>query len=86
MKNILLFAFSSQQIVSLFPQLFESGKDILYGNTDLSDYFGGAATGLFAAMVDLGVNGTNLNSTGWDLPGFDILPTTYGEENLSEMV
>ena len=81
-----MFAFSSQQIVSLFPQLFESGKDILYGNTDLSQVFGGAATSLLTAMVDLGVNGTYIgNSTGWDLPGFDILPT-HGGENLSEIV
>jgi hypothetical protein len=32
-QNILLFAFSSQQIVSIFPQIFESGKDLVLGNT-----------------------------------------------------
>jgi hypothetical protein len=53
-KNILLFAFSSQQIVSIFPQVFESGKDLVLGNTDFATLFGGAATGMLSAVLMLG--------------------------------
>ena len=69
----MLFAFSSQQIVSVFPKMFEGGKDLLYGNTDISTLFGGAANNLFASMIDISLlNATNLNSTGWDdyIPDF----------------
>lgn len=41
--NIMLFAFSSQQVASIFPKMYESGKDLLYGNTDLTSVIGGAA-------------------------------------------
>lgn len=43
MQNIMLFAFSSQQVVNYFPKMYESGKDLLYGNTDLTTLIGGAA-------------------------------------------
>lgn len=39
----MLFAFSSQQVASIFPKMYESGKDLLYGNTDLTSVIGGAA-------------------------------------------
>jgi hypothetical protein len=42
----MLFAFSSQQLVSYFPKFYEIGKDLLYGNTDLTTLIGVAATGL----------------------------------------
>jgi len=50
----LLFAFSSQQIVSIFPQVFEGGKDLVLGNTDIATLFGGAATGVLTAVINLG--------------------------------
>eukprot|EP00919_Chromeraceae_sp_WS-2016_P019575 GHVR01046622.1.p1 GENE.GHVR01046622.1~~GHVR01046622.1.p1 ORF type:complete len:105 (+),score=3.89 GHVR01046622.1:1226-1540(+) len=49
--NIMLFAFSSQQIVSFFPKLFEGGKDFLYGNVGFSDVFGGAAS-VLSTMIN----------------------------------
>jgi hypothetical protein len=52
----LLFAFSSQQIVSIFPQIFEGGKDLVLGNTQFATLVGGAATGLLSSMMDLGNN------------------------------
>lgn len=55
-QNILLFAFSSQQIVSIFPQIFESGKDLVLGNTDFTTLLGGAATGVLSAVIDIGGN------------------------------
>lgn len=36
--NIVLFAFSSQQIVSFFPRLFEQTKEVLLGNTDVLSF------------------------------------------------
>lgn len=48
----MLFAFSSQQVVSYFPMMYESGKDLLYGNTDISTILGAAATGLFVNLND----------------------------------
>lgn len=50
----MLFAFSSQQIVSIFPQVFEGGKDLVFGNTDIATLFGGAATGVLTAVINLG--------------------------------
>lgn len=50
----MLFAFSSQQIVSIFPQVFEGGKDLVLGNTDIATLFGGAATGVLTAVINLG--------------------------------
>jgi len=38
----MLFAFSSQQIVSFFPSLYESSKDVLLGNTGFSDILASA--------------------------------------------
>lgn len=38
----MLFAFSSQQVASIFPKMYESGIDLLYGNTDLTTILGGA--------------------------------------------
>jgi hypothetical protein len=71
----MLFAFSSQQVVSVFPMMFESGKDILYGKTDLSTLFGGAATTLLDKMVQMGLNNTlNATSSGWDWEGIDLNP------------
>jgi len=65
--NILLFAFSSQQIVSVFPKMFDTGKDILYGKTDLTDLLGGKATNLFQAMLNISaLNLTDPKRTGWD--------------------
>ena len=64
-----MFAFSSQQIVSVFPKMFDTGKDILYGHTDLSDLFEGKATNLFQTMLNmsaLNLNLTNPKRTGWD--------------------
>jgi hypothetical protein len=49
----MLFAFSSQQVVSYFPMMYEGGKDLLYGNTDLTTLIGAAATGLFVNLNDL---------------------------------
>jgi len=57
--NILLFAFSSQQIVSIFPQIFEGGKDLVLGNTDIATLFGGAATGVLTAVINLGDTAVN---------------------------
>lgn len=72
-QNIMLFAFSSGQVASVFPKLFEGGKDLLYGNIDLQSLFGGAAVGLFQAMIELG-NVTEGNRTsfsdGWDMMDF----------------
>lgn len=38
-QNILLFAFSSHQIVNFFPKLYESSKDLLLGNTEIGELF-----------------------------------------------
>ena len=43
-QNILLFAFSSHQIVAFFPMIYDSGKDLLLGNTDLSNIFSSVAS------------------------------------------
>lgn len=55
----MLFAFSSQQIVSIFPQIFEGGKDLVLGNTDIATLFGGAATGVLTAVLNLGDTAVN---------------------------
>ena len=31
----MLFAFSSEQVTSIFPKMYEGSKDLIYGNTDL---------------------------------------------------
>ena len=53
-QNILLFAFSSQQIVSIFPQVFQSGKDLVLGNTDFTSVVGDTATSIFSALLAVG--------------------------------
>lgn len=49
----MLFAFSSQQVTNYFPKMYESGKDLLYGNTNLTTLIGGAATGLLNNVISL---------------------------------
>lgn len=74
-QNILLFAFSSQQIVSIFPQIFEGGKELVLGNTDIATLFGGAATGLLSAVVNLG--DSTLNTVAESISNFSF-------ENITE--
>ena len=63
----MLFAFSSQQILTLFPFLFDTGKDLLYGDIDLSTLVGGAAGNLFSGMIAMSLNSTvKLDSNAWD--------------------
>lgn len=38
MQNILLFAFSSQQIVKFFPRLFNASSKVITGESDLSTF------------------------------------------------
>jgi len=52
-QNILLFAFSSHQIVTLFPKLYESGKDILLGNTEIYDVVADAANSVYESGKDI---------------------------------
>lgn len=40
----MLFAFSSHQFASFFPKLYESGKDILFGEAEISDLVTEAAS------------------------------------------
>ena len=62
----MLFAFSSEQVASVFPKMFEGGKDLIYGNTDFGTLFGGAATGLLQTMIDLPVGeNITINNGGW---------------------
>jgi len=42
--------------VSIFPQIFEGGKDLVLGNTQFATLVGGAATGLLSSVIDLGSN------------------------------
>ena len=49
-QNILLFAFSSHQIVTLFPKLYESGKDILLGNKEIIDVVTSAANSVIDSV------------------------------------
>lgn len=58
-QNILLFAFSSQQIVTIFPKLYESGKDILLGNTEIYEVVTNAANSVLESVV----NATTVAST-----------------------
>lgn len=47
--------------------MFDTGKDLLYGNTDLSELVGGTATSLFGAMMNISsLNLTDAQRTGWD--------------------
>lgn len=43
--------------------MFENGKDLLYGNTDFSTLFGGAASTVFSSMVALSSNAINKTSS-----------------------
>jgi hypothetical protein len=61
----MLFAFSSQQLVSYFPKFYESGKDLLYGNTDLTTLIGVAATGLMDNLGDLVSNNLTIVDFGF---------------------
>ena len=49
-RCILLFAFSSHQIVTLFPKLYESGKDILLGNKEIIDVVTSAANSVIDSV------------------------------------
>lgn len=49
----MLFAFSSRQVVSFFPKLYEGGKDWIYGDTDISTMIGVFATGIIENIGDL---------------------------------
>lgn len=46
-QNILLFAFSSHQIVAFFPKLYDTGKDLLFGDTKITDIVQSAASSVF---------------------------------------
>jgi hypothetical protein len=46
----MLFAFSSHQIVAFFPKLYDSGKDLLFGNKDITDLVTGAASSIFDSV------------------------------------
>lgn len=64
----MLFAFSSEQVASIFPKMFEGGKDLIYGNTDFQTILGGAATGIFQKVADVAdTNNDNVTSMadGW---------------------
>jgi hypothetical protein len=58
----MLFAFSSHQIVSFFPTIYESSKDILYGNTDITALLESVTESVFNAVLtpDVNENITNL--------------------------
>lgn len=45
--------------MSIFPQIFEGGKDLVLGNTDIATLFGGAATGVLSAVINLGDTAVN---------------------------
>ena len=69
--NIMLFAFSSQQVVSYFPKLYEGGKDLLYGNVDLGDLLVGVGAvivgvgeGIVGGAAGILDNFGNINDTG----------------------
>jgi hypothetical protein len=55
----MLFAFSSQQVVNFFPKMYEGGKDLLYGNTDIQTLIEDAATGILETVLP-SQNDTNL--------------------------
>ena len=67
----MLFAFSSEQVSSVFPKMFEGGKDLIYGNTDFGTLLGGAATGLFQTVLNMELPSNATTSTGWDFNPFD---------------
>lgn len=48
----MLFAFSSQQVVNFFPKMYEGGKDLLYGNTDISTLLGEATTNILESVLN----------------------------------
>jgi hypothetical protein len=56
----MLFAFSSQQVVSFFPKLYDGGLDLLYGNTDIATIIGGVTAGLLENInnitADIGIS------------------------------
>ena len=50
--------------------MFDSGKDLLYGNTDFQTLFGGAATTIFGSMVNISSSAINKTKSGLLLGGF----------------
>lgn len=48
----MLFAFSSHQIASFFPKLYESSKDLLLGNTEISDIISGVSESFMSVVSD----------------------------------
>lgn len=42
--------------------MFENGKDLIYGNTDFSTLFGGAAEDILNSMID--ISSQAINKTG----------------------
>lgn len=56
----MLFAFSSQQVVSYFPKLYDSGIDLIYGNTDITTLIGG----MTASILDnINLGGSNITDS-----------------------
>ena len=51
-QNILLFAFSSHQIVAFFPAIYDSGKDLLFGKTEIADIVTSAASSVVSSMSE----------------------------------
>lgn len=49
----MLFAFSSQQVVNFFPKMYEGGKDLLYGNTDIQTLLGDATSNILESVLKL---------------------------------
>lgn len=60
----MLFAFSSRQIVSFFPKLYESSKDLILGNTEFSQIFGAVTQSVMdvvsnatSSVIEAGISG-----------------------------
>ncbi len=70
----MLFAFSSQQVVSYFPKLYDGGMDLLYGNTDIATIIGGVTAGLLENInnitADIGISNQFISTENW-LPIFN---------------
>ena len=70
----MLFAFSSHQVVSYFPKLYDGGMDLLYGNTDIATIIGGVTAGLLENInnitADIGISNQFISTENW-LPIFN---------------
>ena len=68
MQNILLFAFSSHQIVSFFPKLYESSKDLLLGNTEIGELFQSVTQSVTESVMNTVSNVTTaFVDSGWPI-------------------